>query len=327
MSENNNNKSPIHGLVLFKFKDDEEMKAQDVYSLESVDQEYAIKLVSELAPAGRNYRYSIMLINQSKAPITEVKSRIKFPSFLTLNRTPTSLRIDSPKVVEKGVQQINFEIEELAEESKKQLNFYFSPNLLNQKGKLATFVTFVNNKDFVRVLNSEPIKLKVNNISIMPKIIPGFQIQKFLQNPEVKKAVVSLGIGVEGEPNLASYFNHIEQILRSHNFQLIAKDESKTITWFFGTDLETKEDILVIGQIVINKVEFLGASKNHPVLIALLSNLSIDYRKRILSTGIVKGDHQIYDLDCISCGGVLPHFPDKGGSVACRHCQTEQNLW
>jgi len=327
MSENNNEKSNVHGLVLFKFKDEGEVEADEVLSLESIDQENMIKLVSELAPAGRNYRYSIMLVNQSKAPITEVKARLKFPAFLTLNRTPSSMLIDSPKLIEKGIQQINFEFEELDAESKRQMNFYFSPNLLNQKGKLATFVTFVNNKDFVRVLNSEPIKMKLDNISIMPKIIPGFQIQKFLQSPEVKKAIVSLGIGVDGEPNLAAYFNHIEQILRSHNFQLIAKDDSKQITWFFGTEIETKEDILVIGQIVINKVEFLTASRNHSVLIALLSNLAADYRKRILSTGIIAGDHQIYDLDCVSCGGVLPNFPNRGEAVVCRHCHTEQTIW
>ena len=305
----------------------ETLEEEAIFSLESVDQENMIKLVSELAPAGRNYRYSMMLVNQSKAPITEIKARIKFPSFLTLNRTPTSLYIDSPKIIEKGIQQINLEFEELDAESKRQMNFYFSPNSLNQKGKIATFVTFVNNKDFVRVLNSEPIKMKLDNISLMPKIIPGFQIQKFLQSPDVKKAIVSLGIGVEGEPNLAAYFNHIEQILRANSFQLIAKDESKQIIWFFGTEIETKEDVLVIGQIVINKIEFLTASRNHAVLIGLLSNLAADYRKRILSTGIVANDHQIYDLDCVSCGGVLPYFPEKGEAIVCRHCQTEQTSW
>jgi len=313
--------------MLFKVKNDEEVAKKDLFSFESTDQENLIKLISEFAPAGRSYRYSIMLINQSKDPITEIKIRIKFPDVLELIRNSPGLVIGGVKALDKGIEQINLEFEELAEDSKRQLNFYFTPKALNQKGKISTNITFVNNKDFVRVLNSEPTKIEIGKLSIMPKIIPGFHIQKFLQNSEIKKSLLSLGIGVEEHLNLLTYFHHIERILQHFNFHLIAKDEEKKIAWFFGTDIELNEDILVIGQIVINKIEFLAASKNHQILISLLSALNSDYRKRILSTGVVQTSDHIYNLDCKNCGGALPYFPIQGEEITCKHCQTVQLIW
>ncbi|MHA1344265.1 MAG: hypothetical protein ACTSQG_09775, partial [Promethearchaeota archaeon] len=303
----NNSNSMIHGLVLFKQRTVKADKEEDIYSFENIDQENKIKLKTELRPFGSHYRYTALLVNQSAAPITEVKVRIKYPHFLELNRfSPPNLSVHIPDIEDKQLQQINLEFEEINEKSKKQFSFFFNPVNLNFKGELATYVTFVNSKDFVRVLNSEPIDLQVDPIDIEPKIIPSNFISRFLQKPDIKKAIRCFGIGIEREVNFSLIFNHIGQILRIHKFQLIAQDDNKQITWYYGTELESKEDILIIGQIVSNRIEFLGASENHPILIALLTDLAKDFKKRILGLGIINSIDQIYDLECKFCGMVLP---------------------
>jgi len=323
----NGNRNNIHGLVLFKGKDSKKAEEDEIGALESVDQENKIKLISELTSIGVNYRYSILLVNQSEAPITEIKTRLKFPSFLSLSRTiPPNLNINLKKI-DRNTNQLNLEFDELPEKIKKQINFYFTPLELNVKGEIATYITFVNNKDFVRVLNTEPISMSIENISIMPKIIPSFEIQKFLQKEGIHKAIKSIGIEIEGDKNFLLFFNHMEQILQVLKFQLIAKDEDNYILWSFGSDLESKEDILVIGQIISNKIEFLAASHNRDVLVSLLTNLGNDFKKHLLSIGIVQSLDQIHELLCNYCGNVLPKFPEKGGTVECSNCKSEIVIW
>lgn len=320
--------SKIHGLVILKGASTKEKSDESTYSFESVDQENKIKLTHELMPFGSTYRYSILLINESLAPITEIKARIKFPQFLALSRIfPPTISINPPQLDESGDTQINLEIDELSENSKKQINFYLNPMKLNNKGELSTYLTFVNNKDFVRVLNSDEINIDISPLKIEPKIIPSSKISEFLKIEGIKKGIKSLGIATKGKLNSDLYFDHIEQLLGIHKFQLIAKDDKKRISWFYGTDLTSKSDILVIGQIVSNKIEFLAASQNHPVVISLLSILSSEFKNRILSIAKIKSIDQIHDLECKYCGGVFDRFPAKGESIECQNCHREQIIW
>jgi hypothetical protein len=323
--ERNPNKT--HGLVFFKPTVQEEVGEKELYPFEKVDQENKIKLEYSFKPFGEHYLYSILLINQSLAPITEVKIKVKFPEFLTLKRcTPPLINIPTT-VEEKGKKQINIEYDEFNENSKRQLNLHFAPLSVKKFGEIRTFVTFVNNKDYVRVLNSEPVEINVAKVEITPKIIPSFQITKILQVPGIKKAMKSFGISTNLEVDLSFYFNIVEQMFRSYDFQLIAKDPNKNIIWYFGTDIETQKDILVIGQLVSNKVEIIASSQNHDLIISLLTQITNDFKDRILRRGIVNSIDDIHELECKYCGAILPYFPDKGESIECQNCKYEQVLW
>jgi len=319
--------SGVHGLVLFGESARQKAKEKDIYSFENVDQENKIKIISQLAPHGSQYRYSVLIINESVAPVTEVKLRIKYPNFLTLIRITPATAFSPPKKEEKDIEQVLVELEQISEHSKKQINFYFDPKSVNNKGKISTYTTFVNTQDFVRVINTESIIMNIEKISLMPKVIPGQEIQDFLKKKGIKKAVKSLGIAIKTPPDLLIQLNHLEQVIKMQNLQLVAKDENKHILWFYGTDIHSKEDILVIGQLTADKIEFLAASKNHQLLIVLLAILTEDFKKRILSTGIISSTAQILDVECKFCGNILPYFPEQNELIECHNCHKEQTLW
>lgn len=164
-------------------------------SFEQVDQENKIKLSYDLVPYSASYRYSILLKNESLAPITEIKAIIKFPAFLKISRySPLVLESKQSKSDKKGYKQLQFEIEELSEKSETQIICYFSPNSNNNIGELSTYITFVNNKDYIRVINSKPIEIRIKPATIQPKIIPSSEITTFLKTKDMKKGIKSLGI-------------------------------------------------------------------------------------------------------------------------------------
>ncbi|TFF96336.1 MAG: hypothetical protein EU544_00880, partial [Promethearchaeota archaeon] len=178
----NANNSDVHGLVLFKSKTKQEDQVLDEYELESIDQENKIKLSSQLAPFGASYRYSVVIANQSPAEITEIKIRIKFPDFLELYRiSPPSIGLKSMDQEETDLTQISLELEELLGNTKKQINIYLHPTELNKSGEIATYVTYVNIQDFVRVLNSDPVEFTLEPVTVEPKIMPSHLINQFLQ--------------------------------------------------------------------------------------------------------------------------------------------------
>ncbi len=322
----------IHGLVLLKTETVQKKSIPErTYKVEDVDQENKIKLYFNLVPSGSLYRYSILLINESLAPIVEVKIKVKIPNFLELKRySPTNIDISFPSSDERGFSLINMEIDELNEKSRTQLNLYFTPESLDKKGPLNTVITYVNNKDFVRVIDSEPMEIIINPLNIQPKIIASTEISIFLKLEGIKKVIKSLGIAnvIENDTTLNLFFNHVNLILQNHEFQLIAIDNEKRVAWYYGTDLESRKDILIIGQIVSNKIEFLAASQNHQILIPLLIILSKEFKKHILNIGDIIGNvEQIYNVECKYCGTVLPYFPKKGVSIECKNCHKEQVLW
>jgi hypothetical protein len=320
--------SKIHGLVIFKGMAVPQKTEESTYSFESVDQENKIKFVHELAPFTASYRYSIMLVNESAAPISDVKVRVKYPKFFSLSRvTPPSISIGVPKVDASDISQVNFEIDKLSENSQKLVSFYLVPIISGVKGKIVSSLTFVNNKDYVRVLNSNPVDIKLKEITITPKTISSSEIQNFLKNEGIKKAIKSFGIASKAKSNSNLYFNYIEQQLGMNKFQLIAKDEKKKISWYFGTDTDSNEDILIIGQITSNKVEFLGASNNHESLISILTVLSNQFKNHLLSTNLIDSFDDVYNLECKYCGGILQKFPKKGESIECVNCKKEQKVW
>ncbi|MFX1417993.1 MAG: hypothetical protein ACFE9N_03615 [Promethearchaeota archaeon] len=314
-------------LVIFKEKETSQSKVLDKYTFEKVDQENKIKLANDFKPFGSHFQYSIFIINESLAPITEMKIKVKFPEFLNLYRYfPPSINIPRIKT-EKNVKQINLEFDELNEKSNKQIHLHFAPNALDSTGEIRTIITYVNNKDTIRVLDSRPAEITIDNISIEPKVLPSSSIREFAQQPGIKKVIKSMGIGIEHHVDSEIYFEILEQVFLIHNFQLVAKDIDKKILWFFGTESLIKEDILAIGQIKSNKIEIIASSLNHYLLISFLTLISNDFKNHLLLNGIIKPQDNIYDLDCKNCGAILPYFPQKHKSILCEKCNFEQIIW
>lgn len=318
--------SNISGLVLFKSRASKPTQ-KEITTYENVDQENKISLGHKLYPFAGSYLFSILITNRSSAPITEVKIKVKYPDFLYVSRyTPAIFESEYVKLEDDSLKQINIEFDQLAENSKKQINLYFKPINLDIEGEITLFSSFVNSKDYVRVLNAEPVNIHAQSISaIEPKIVPSYAIEKFYNNSEVKKA--SRSFGVDAHENLDLYFNYITQILEAHHFQLITQDKERRIAWFFGKELDADEDILAIGRIVSNKIEFLVASQNPDILVSLLTNLTNALKKRLMSTGIIDSVDQVYELECYNCGSILPHFPEKGVPVECTKCNEHNLIW
>ncbi len=313
-------------LVIFKDKEVPQTKIIDKYTFERVDQEYKIKCRCTFSPFGSHFRYSILIDNQSLAPITEMKIKIRFPEFLTLTRAypPTII----PQITtDELTNQINFEFDELNEKSNKQIHLHFSPNSLDKTGGIRTIVTYVNNKDTVRVLDSRPAEITVDKIAIEPKVVPSRFIRDFSIQPGIKKVIKSMGIGIEHQVHSEIIYDILEHLFSIHNFQLVAKDVEKRILWYFGTEALIKEDILAVGQIVSNKIEIIASSLNHYLLISFLTQISNDFKQFLILNGIVNSKDKVHDLDCKNCGAVLAYFPQKSEPIECQKCMYEQTIW
>ncbi|MHA2005898.1 MAG: hypothetical protein ACXABO_00180 [Promethearchaeota archaeon] len=314
-------------LVIFKEKEADESKKVSKYTFEAIDQEDKITLANDFKPYEGHYRYSIQLRNESLAPISEVKIKITYTNFLTLTRSyPPTIYL--PESIEEGdISKLTLEFDELNEKSSKQINLHFTPLSLGKKGEIRTIVTYVNNKDFVRVLNSEPSEIELEKVTIIPKIIPSSYVKEFSQIPGMKKAIKSIGIGTQKKIDPNFYFDRFEQVFLRNSLQRIARDPEKKLLWYFGSDLESRDDVLVIGQITSNKVEIMGISKNHHVLISFLTLFINEFQELILVEKIVDSLDEVYELECKYCGAILPYFPKMGTEIKCVKCNYEQIVW
>ncbi|MHA1234666.1 MAG: hypothetical protein ACTSO6_11750 [Promethearchaeota archaeon] len=339
MERNNKDKNQkdTHELILFNEISGKVSKPFEPEPLEYVDQEDKIKMVYKLAPFGGNYLYSLLITNHSADPITKVKIRINFPGFFKLCRsTPPTLILESLESGEEednsdqqGVeqQQVVMEFESLEQNSNKQINLYLCPLFLNEKGMIRSFVTFVNNVDFVRAIDIDAIPIQFDPFSIERKIIPSSEIKQFLKKPWIKKAIKSIGIGLDNQLDEDYYFEHINKIVEAHNFQLIIKDQDTKISWFFGTDLVSGNDVLIICQVSGHKMEWLAASSNPHLLISLLTKFITVFETEMVTLGHIASNEQIYALECKYCGKTLTYFPLKGETIECNNCNYEQVVW
>ena len=328
------NQEDAHELILFR-----EISAKDSSKFESeplqyVDQADKINMIYKLVPFGGNYLYSLLIKNQSADPITEVKIRIIFPEFFMLCRsTPPTLTIESLKSDDESnneeieEKQVKMEFELLNGDSQKQINLFLCPLLLEKKGKIRSYITFVNNKDFIRAIDTESINIELYPFSIERKIIPQSEIKRFLEKPWIKKANKSVGIKFDGKFDENYFFEQIVKTIQENNFQLILKNQNNKIGWFCGTDLVSGNDILVIGQIVAGKIEWLAASSNPYLLISLLTNFVNLFKREMIQLGHISSEDQVYQLECKYCGSTLPYFPGRGKSIECNKCNYEQIIW
>ena len=331
------NHEDTHELILFNESTGTESKLFEPEPLEYVDQEDKINMVYKLVPFGGNYLYSLLITNQSADSITEVKIRINFPRFFKLCRsTPPTLILESLESEEDEndndqketeQQQVVMEFESLEKKSNKQINLYLCPLFLDEKGTIRSFVTFVNNADFVRAIDTDAIPIQFDPFSIERKIIPSSEIKQFLEKPWIKKAIKSIGIGIDSQFDENNFFEKINNIVESNNFQLIVKDQDNKISWFCGTDLVSGNDILIICQVLNRKIEWLAASANPYLLISLLTKFITVFERDMIMVGQIESKEQIYSLECRYCGNILAYFPPRGESVECNKCNYEQVVW
>lgn len=319
----------MHELILFREPTAQEIKKFESVSLEYIDQEDKINLVYKSEPFGGNFLYSLVISNNSVDPITEIKIRVRIPRFLKLCRsTPPTITIETINFEEDEEEtQVKIEFEVIKGKAQKQINLYFCPLSLEEKGEIRSSVTFVNNVDFVRAIDTDAITIQFDPFSIERKILPSAEVKKFLQKPGIKKAIKSIGIGIEKFFDENYYFNQITKIIQDQNFQLIIKDNDNKIVWFFGTELVSGIDVLVIGQIISGKIEWLAASQNHPLLISILTNFINSFKEEMMILNQINSEDQIFHLECKYCGNILSSFPGKGKSIECNKCNYEQVIW
>ena len=319
----------MHELILFREPTAQEIKKFESVSLEYIDQEDKINLVYKSEPFGGNFLYSLVISNNSVDPITEIKIRVRIPRFLKLCRsTPPTITIETINFEEDEEEtQVKIEFEVIKGKAQKQINLYFCPLSLEEKGEIRSSVTFVNNVDFVRAIDTDAITIQFDPFSIERKILPSAEVKKFLQKTGIKKAIKSIGIGIEKFFDENYYFNQITKIIQDQNFQLIIKDKDNKIAWFFGTELVSGIDVLVIGQIISGKIEWLAASQNHPLLISILTNFINSFKEEMMILNQINSEDQIFHLECKYCGNILSSFPGKGKSIECNKCNYEQVIW
>jgi len=323
-----------HELILFRELSAKDSIKFDSEPLQYVDQEDKINMVYKLVPFGGNYLFSLLIKNQSADPITEVKIRIIIPDFFELSRSsPPTLTIESLETYEEnndeGIKekQVKMEFEMLNANSQKQINLYLCPMLIEKKGKIRSFITFVNNKDFIRAIDTDSINIELEPFNIERKIIPQSEIKRFLEKPWIKKANKSIGIDFTGKFDENYFFEQIIKTILDTNFQLILKNQNNKISWSCGTDLVSGNDILVIGQIMAGKIEWLAASSNPHLLISVLTNFVNLFKREMIQLGHITSENQIYSLECKYCGNTLPFFPGRGKSIECKVCNYEQIVW
>ena len=279
-------------------------------------QEDFVKLDIQLGYLGSHVRIVLKIINKSDFPIDEIEVKLEFSKKTEIFRT-------TPKVeFIKHESGIVARIPGIPQKKNFEVKFYLNPEELG-KGTVGGQVKYVNYKDFVRLLMIEEMEYNLTVPTIIPKEIGLDSIEEYNSASFMKKDIRSYGLPDKLNPLTA--FNHIFQIIRAKNFKLITKtvEDNKKIAWFFGTTEDTMTDILVVGQVLQNKIEFYASSKNEQILSALLTSFSIDLKRRILISSVVRSEKEIYDMFCTECGGTLPYFPKHGEFVECIYCNTK----
>ena len=329
-----NDPQRVHQLVLFKDKEhylEKEKKDKD-YEFETDEQEDKIQIKYELRSIGRYYRYSLMVINSSKTPINEVKIKIMLPIFIEVFRfsPPT---VDT-EIIEKEEIEVKVKFDQVESESNKQINLYLIPLIVDKLGEIRSILTFINNKDLVRVINSDPIKIYIPDLVIENLIIPSAKIPEIYQDKRFKKAIISMGVPTKSARELDNYLSRMEQKLKQLKFQFITRDDKNNVIWYFGrcwnkAKIETtaQHEVLLIGQIISGKIEFLILCENPDYLVSLSTLIFREFSFIIMRDNPPASQKLIYNLECKSCGVVLPYFPKKGKKISCNKCQYEQLVW
>ncbi|MFW9969536.1 MAG: hypothetical protein ACFFDF_04995 [Candidatus Odinarchaeota archaeon] len=317
----------IQGLIIFKKV--YPLEKADNYTVEKINKEDKIKFSSNLRPQANRYIYRIVLNNNGSSPISKVKIKVISPIFLNyFGYFPLTINI-VPVIKEnkENVKNIEIIFGELKQKSSQEICLQFTPYISPATGEFKSIITYVNNKGKIKTLRPKPIKIEIEKLILMPKIIPSSHIREFTQLSGTIRVLMSYGIGIRKKLNLNKYLDMIEHILHSQNLQLITKDKEKGILWFYGTDTQSSSDILTFSKIVSNQIEIMVYSKNPIILASFLFSFTNILREQVSMKKILKSKVKIFELICNNCGAILPRFPRKGKSAICNKCNNEQVIW
>ncbi len=279
-------------------------------------QEDFVKLDVNLGYLGSHIRLMLKITNKSDFPINEVEIKLAFSKKLDVFRTTPKFEFI------KHESGIVARFPSIVEKQHYEAKIYLNPESLG-KGKINGQVKYVNYKDYVRLIQINELEYNLTVPKIHPKEIPNELIEQYNTASNMKKDIRSYGLPEKLNPVTA--FNHIIQIIRSKEFKLLTKisEDTRKIAWFFGVTEDQQFEILVVGQVINNKIEFYASSTNEQILSALLTSFSIDLKRRILISGVVRSEKEIYDLFCTECGGPLPYFPKLGEIIKCKYCSAD----
>ncbi|MBD3353474.1 MAG: hypothetical protein GF364_18470 [Candidatus Lokiarchaeota archaeon] len=283
-------------------------------------QEDLIRLVVNLGYIGSHIRVGVNIINKSSHPITEVSAKLIYSNKMTVFKMTPAYEYEP---LEQGL-SINFP--NVKAQSTLKLNIYLHAESLGL-GKIKGQFQYVNNEDFVKFIPIDNLVYNLVPPTIIPQDIDPNEIESFTKQDGIKKDVRSYGLPDAMDPLIA--FKYIKEIVgASHKFKFITEivNNKQQIAWLFGkTNLGIDEEykVMVVCQVLNNKIEFYASSNNEQILSSLLTAFSIELKDRIISSHAVSSESEIYDLYCYNCCGVLPYFPKKGEKVVCKWCGIE----
>ncbi|MFW9864477.1 MAG: hypothetical protein ACFFEN_00120 [Candidatus Thorarchaeota archaeon] len=290
----------------------------DKYSVEKADEESKINCANKLSPHGVCYRYSIFLNNQGSRPISDVEIKVLYPRFLKYFKSypPEIDIISSTEDYEEKVKTLTIKFNRL--DDSKQIFLHFSPYSPTATGEINTIITYVNNDGVPKVIKSNPIEIQIKMVNISPKLIPTSSIRDFTQYPGIKRDMISLGFEKSKKKNLSKFFDVLEKLPQFRNFQLISNDKDKGNLWFFGNEVLSGYDILILIKIRINMIEIINLSKDPIYFIPFFFGVIEKLRDQL---------DKFYHLECVNCGNILPYLPNKGEKIQCNKCYFEQIFW
>lgn len=282
-------------------------------------QEDLIDVVVKLGYVGSYIKVGVKILNTSTDFITGIMIKLIYSNELEVFQVKPNL---DHNLLSQGV---GVKIPRIDACSAGYANIYFKSESLGI-GKISGQVQYITHDDYARFIPIDPMYYNLNPPKITPIEIPKETIQAFTKQEGIKKDIRSYGLPDTMKPQTA--FKHIKDILgKSYNFQYLTEimKEDQLITWFFGeTDegFDEEEQIMVVGQLVNRKIEFYASSFNEQLISSLLTGFSIDLKKRLVNSGVVESEKEIYDLYCSKCGGVLPRFPEPGEEIKCKWCES-----
>ncbi|MHA1783012.1 MAG: hypothetical protein ACTSUL_06260 [Promethearchaeota archaeon] len=326
MNNKKKDSEDMHDLLIFK--ETEAPKESEIEKLpeETVLDDIKVKIFSDLKPIGRFYRYTLIFINNSQETIQNIKVTINFSKFLIIYRhSPPTLPLTNFKTDE-GKQVIVF-LNEINPKNSKKLSIFFSTKDVIDSGKVKVKLDIMKSLDILKELELNPVNIDFHPIAFEPKIIPTSQIGYFIKDPTNRKAIRSIGIDFSNKENFEKVFPLMQEMIKAQNFQLLSVDENRKISWYFGTELVSGADVLMIGRIIENKIEYFAISKNPDILVSLIAYISKSFINRLILNQMIKSEDEVIDLECKYCGYVLPYFPNKNDPIKCSKCGIEQVIW
>jgi len=138
------------------------------------------------------------------------------------------------------------------------------------------------------------------------------------------KAIKSYGIPASLNPTDAYLI--IKEILITNEFEFVGEklieDKNQYLGWYYTSfkEAEKLDDFIVIGQVLNKKMEFFAMGNNATQLLSGITHLAKALRTALIDRGIIKGESNLVELVCPSCGGVLERNPAPGEIHACKFC-------